>query len=366
MKIISSIGSKETKLPLKLIISFEAVFEYLEIIEQDENHYMFTAACNLLEEYKKYPILREGFEDFKYLEKYNKEIDKLLDIIFPTPLQDSEISSASIPIDFTAFKISQKFQEILAEAGENYQLKLRNYFETNVFISSCLFILENYYGVHIDFRRPYYVDIPNIKTGITRNYRATYNTNFLKVNPLENAPKITKEDIKLLLDNFEDISIWKKKFPVDSYELKGFGIMELFDVTTDHLLSDLRENLMGRDEDAFQKIEHNISNLFGSSSLKFEFSTFHSENNKVVFKFFYDQNSFLVEGRSNFNFGVDNASPVGGYEDVILTKVFEKREMLAISDVKKYGRSTKFKGYYKSLKKNGIQSVIQVPKDLKD
>ena len=366
MKIISSIGSKETKLPLKLIISFEAVFEYLEIIEQDENHYMFTAACNLLEEYKKYPILREGFEDFKYLEKYNKEIDKLLDIIFPTPLQDSEISSASIPIDFTAFKISQKFQEILAEAGENYQLKLRNYFETNVFISSCLFILENYYGVHIDFRRPYYVDIPNIKTGITRNYRATYNTNFLKVNPLENAPKITKEDIKLLLDNFEDISIWKKKFPVDSYELKGFGIMELFDVTTDHLLSDLRENLMGRDEDAFQKIEHNISNLFGSSSLKFEFSTFHSENNKVVFKFFYDQNSFLVEGRSNFNFGVDNASPVGGYEDVILTKVFEKREMLAISDVKKYGRSTKFKGFYKSLKKNGIQSVILVPIALTD
>ena len=247
-----------------------------------------------------------------------------------------------------------------------YQLKLRNYFESNIYISSCLFILENYYGVEIDFQRPYYVDIPNIKTGVTRNYRATYNTNFLKVKPLENAPKITEKDIKFLLDNFNDISIWKEKFPVDSYELKGFGIMELFEVTTDHLLSDLRENLMGKDEYAFQKIEQNISNLFGSSSLKFEFSTFYTENNKVVFKFFYDQNSFLVEGRSDFNFSVNNASPTGGYDDVILTNVFEKGETLVISDVDEYRRSTKFKGFYKSLKKNKIQSVILVPITLTD
>jgi len=359
MKVIYSIGNKKTELPIKLKISFEAVFEYLEKIEQDEGHYLFTTACNLLEEYKEYPLLREGFEDFKYLEEYNKEIDKLLDFFFSPPLEGSEITSASIPVDFTAFKLSKKFEEILADAGEGYELKLRNYFESNVFISSCLFIMDSYHDVKIDFRRPYYVDIPNVSTGITRNYRATYNTDFLRVKSLKNAPDISKEDVRTLLDNFDDISLWKEKFPVDSYELSGFGIMELFDVTTDHLLSDLRENLMGRDEDAFYEIEQNISNLFGSTSLKFEFSTFHTENNKVVYKFFYDQNSFLVEGRGDFNFD-------GDHEDEILTKVFEKREMLAISNVKKYGRSTKFKGFYKTLKKNGIQSVILVPIALTD
>ncbi len=361
MKIISSIGDNKTELPIKLKISFEAVFEYLEKIEQDENHYLYTTACNLLKEYKEYPILREGFEDFKYLEKYNKEIDKLLDFFFSPPLQGSEITSASIPVDFTAFKLSKKFQEILAEAGEDYDLKLRNYFESNVYITSCLFILDVYHDVKIDFRRPYYVDIPNVKAGITRNYRATYNTDFLKVKSLKNAPKISESDVRTLLDNFDDISLWKENFPVDSYELKGFGIMELFDVTTDHLLSDLRENLMGRDEQAFHEIEQNISNLFGSTSLKFEFSTFHTENNKVVYKFFYDQNSFLVEGRSDFNFHGDSDTQTGKYEDEILTKVFDKREMLAISNVKKYGKSTKFKGFYKTLKKKGIQSVILVP-----
>ena len=366
MKIISSIGNKETNSPLKLVISFEAVFDYLEKIEQDENHYLYATACNLLEEYKKFPILRDGFEDFKYLEKYNKQIDTILDFFFSPPLEDSEITSAIIPVDFTVFKLSKKFQEILSEAGDDYQLKLRNYFESNVFISSCLFILEFYHGVQIDFRRPYYVDIPNVKTGITRNYRATYNTDFLEVKPLKNTSKITKEDVNFLFDNFDDVTIWKEKFPVDSYELKGFGIMELFDVTTDHLLSDLRENLMGKDENAFQKIEQNISNLFGSTSLKFEFSTFHTEDNKVAYQFFYDQNSFLVEGRSNFNFIGDTTSSTNGYEDPILEKVFERREMLAISDVRKYGRSTKFKGFYKSLKKNGIQSLILIPIALTD
>jgi hypothetical protein len=366
MKIIYSIRTEETDLPLKLIISFKAVFDYLEKIEQDEDHYLYTTACNLLEEYKKFPILRDGFEDFKNLEKYNKQIDTLLDFFFAPPLEDSEITSASIPVDFTAFKLSKKFQEILAEAGDDYKLKLRNYFESNVFISSCLFILEFYHGVEIDFSRPYYMDIPNVKTGITRNYRVTYNTDFLEVNPLERAPNISGDDVKFLLDNFDDISVWKDKFPRDSYELKGFGIMELFDVTTDHLLSDLRENLMAKDENAFQKIEQNISKLFGSTSLKFEFSTFHTENNKVVYKFFYAQNSFLVEGRNDFNFIGDPSSSTNGHEDQILENVFKKREMLTISNVKKYGKSTEFQGFYKSLKKKGIQSVILVPISLTD
>ena len=65
MKIISSIGSKGAELPLKLVISFEAVFEYLEKIEQDQDHYLYATAGDLLKAYKKYPILREGFEDFK-------------------------------------------------------------------------------------------------------------------------------------------------------------------------------------------------------------------------------------------------------------------------------------------------------------
>ena len=62
----------------------------------------------------------------EYLEKYNVQIDRLLDILFPELLQANEIKAASIPFEFTTFKLSKRFEQILDAAGEDYKLELRN------------------------------------------------------------------------------------------------------------------------------------------------------------------------------------------------------------------------------------------------
>ena len=180
MKIIPSTYTKNKELPLKIKISFEAIFEYLEKIIEDKSHYLYSTTVDLLKEYKNYPILREGFEDFNYLHKYNKEIDKLLDVLFPELLQSNEIKASSIPFEFTSFKLSRRFKQILEDAGEDFVLKLRNFDESYLYIMTCTFILAHYYKTRIDFRRPFYFDIPNIKTGFTRHYRTLYNGDFLK------------------------------------------------------------------------------------------------------------------------------------------------------------------------------------------
>ena len=70
---------------------------------------------------------------------------------------------------------------------------------------ACTFILAYCYDTVIDFKRPFYYDIPNKNTGIVKHYRTLYNGDFFKVEPSENAPKITEDDIKLLLDNLSII-----------------------------------------------------------------------------------------------------------------------------------------------------------------
>ena len=354
MKILPSLIDKNLDLPLNLKISFEAIFEYLENIILDKDHYLYATANEILEEYKQFPILREGFEDFNNLQKYNKEIDKLLNIIFPEILQNDEIKAVSIPFDFTTFKLSKRFLRILDDAGESYVLKLRNIDSSNIFISSCVFILVHYYKVKLKFERPFYFDIPSTKKGFTKNYRVKYNKDLFKIRPLKNALKITKNDIKELLDNFDNIDIWKEKFPVHSYEFKGFGIMNLFDVTSDQLISDIKENLLIKDEQAFHELQLNISNLFDSNSLKFEFSTYYLHNNELAYRYYYNQNSFLVQGKNDLGCNENSC-------DEIFTKVFKEKKMLAISDVEKYGKTTNYNRFYKSLKKKDIKSIILVP-----
>jgi len=354
MKIIPSNYNKSTDLPLKLKISFEAIFEYLEIVAEDKNNYQQNSAIQILEEYKKYPVLRDGFEDFSFLEKYNNEIDRLLDILFPDLLQSNEIKAASIPFEFTTFKLSKRFQNILEDAGDGYELKLKNFDESNIYILTCTFILAYHYKVNIDFRRPFFFDIPNTKTGITKHYRTLFNGDFFKVKPLKGTKLITDEDVKLLLDNFNNIDIWREKFPPNSYEFKGFGIVNLFDVTPDQSISNLKENLLRKDEDAFQELEQSISKLFGSTTIKFGFSNYFLNKEGLIVRDNKNRNSFLVQNRDSIN--SDEFFCKG-----IMSKVFENNELLAISDIEKYGKKVNYNGLYEVLKKQGIGSIILVP-----
>jgi hypothetical protein len=359
MRIIPSPYSNKSELPLKLKISFEAVFDYLEKTAKDSLNYLQPTAIKLLEEYKQYPELRNGFEDFTHLDKYNKEIDKLLDILFPELLQGNEIKAATIPFEFTSFKLSKRFQQIIDEAGEDYEFTLRNFDESNIYILSCTFILAYCYNVTIDFRRPFFFDIPNTKTGLIKHYRTLLNGDFFTVKPLDSAPSITEEDVKILLDNFNNIDIWKEKFPPNSYEFKGFGIMNLFDVTQDQSISNLKENLLRKDDKGFEELELSISKLFGSTTVKFGFSTYSLNKEGISFSNHKEQKSFLLNVNSDCKF--DDFFCKG-----IVNKIFKDKDLLAISDVEKYGESTNFNGLYKALKSQNIQSIILVPLKLKE
>jgi len=46
-----------------------------------------------------------------------------------------------------------------------------------------------------------------------------------------------------------------EKFPPDSYEFKGFGILNLFDVTADQAIQNVNYNLIKRDINSFGELE---------------------------------------------------------------------------------------------------------------
>jgi len=359
MKIITSNFKKKSDLPLKLTLSFEAIFEYLEKIAQDKKHVLHTTAIELLEEYKQYPILRDGFDDFDDLSKNSKEISRLLAILFPDLLQTNEIKAASIPFDFTSFNVTKRFEKILDDAGSDYEFILRNFDEKNIYIMACTFILEFHYKTGLNIRRPFYFDIPNKKTGFNHHYRALFNGDFFKVKPLENAPKITDKDIKLLLNNFNNIDLWREKFPPNSYEFRGFGLMTLVDITTDYLISNLKENLIDKDQKGIDGVEQNISLLFGSKDIKIEFSTFTLNDGVLKYRHFNNQKSYILK-ESN------NCICTGHFCDSILKKVFIGKEIMAISDLEAYGESTNNNGLSKTLLAQGIQSIILAPIQFSD
>ena len=354
MEIRRIIRSEELELPLNIHVSFEKVFSFYKKYAEDKNHPYYKSAKEITDHLSNFPELLDGINDFSLLENYKDQIDILLEGVFPELLTNNEIKAAGVPFIFTSFKFSKRFQNILNNAGEDYELKVRNFDENELYIHACVMILGYCYGYKLDLKRPFFYDIPDTKLGMINHYRVAFNADMAEVIPTKNAPKITEDDYKLLLDNFDNIEVWKDKFPPNSYIFKGFGIMNLFDVTADETISDLTKNLLKQDDDLIADMQQNLRDFYNIKDLTIGFSIFDISSSKLDCFKVKKSESLILGSKSEIS--CDNFFCSG-----IMHKVFEKKEVVAISDVEKYGKATNENPFYQNLMAKNIQSIILVP-----
>jgi len=349
-----SINSVE--LPLDLKVSFKRVIQTFEkyISEDYKDHPYHLASKKMMVKYQDKPELSEGFSDLNIIDENRELVDMLLEPLFPEVLMDNEIKAACIPFSFSAFKFTDRFQNIIDNAGDDFELQIRNFNEDHLYIHSCVFILGKVYGYHIDLQRPFYFDIPNQKTGTIKHYRVAFNADFSEIIPTDKAKKITEEDYKLLLDSFDNIDLWREMFPPDSYIFKGFGIMNLFDVTTDDSISSVQKNLLKANPNVFEDLQTDLANFYGIKDLMMGFSVFELGQD-CSDKYKLKKSFSLILDVNNFE-GCNKT-----FCSHITKKIFTEYKSVAISDVEKYGKNTKEGILYKKFKEKGVGSIIFIP-----
>jgi hypothetical protein len=347
----------EESLPLQLQISFEKLFQVYEKYANDsyEKHPLHTFAKQLKAEVIKHPELIEGFSDVTLVKKLKESINVLLEPLFPEALQLNEIKAASIPFSFTTFKFSDRFQNIVLNAGKDFELTVRNFENDGMYIMASTFILGAVYGFKIDMKRPFYFDIPDENSGTMKYYRAAFNADFSEIIPTEKAPKLTEEDFKILQKNYDSIEIWKEKLPPNSYIFKGFGLINLFDVTAEESISSIKANLLSGGNDLIPKLQNNLRDFFGNKDLLLGYSFYNKTKTNHCESVSKKSNSIILSDSENMhcdtNFFCAN----------VMHKIFNLQEPIVISDVEEYGEKMNFNFFYKNLHKSGIKSIILIP-----
>lgn len=357
MKILESTSLDAIELPLELNISFSKIFNLFEKYAGKEfmQHPYHGSAKEMVGLFKKNPELIIGFSDYSLLEKYRNQIDLILNPLFPEPLLLNEIKAASVPFSFTSFKFTDRFKNILANAGEDYELSVRNFEDDSMYIMACTFILGFVYNFKADIKRPFYFDIPDKTTGTMKYYRTTFNADFSEITATENAPKLKEKDFKELLNNFENIKVWKEKFPPNSYIFKGFGIINLFDVTAEEMISSIKANLLAGGENLISNLQNNLRDFYSIKDLRLGYSIFDNINSKICETIVKKSSSMILNNLPEINCNS------GYFCDQIVEKVFKNHETFIISDVEQYGLATNKNLFYQNLQKAAIQSIIIIP-----
>jgi len=342
--------------PLSINIGFHKIFEFYEALAQTEEESLANKAKRILRIKQDFPILNEGFSDISLLETHKNEIHFLLQDAFNPLLTHNEIKTASIPFQDIVFNSSERFKKIIKEAGADFDLKMMEVPDDERYIMACAVILNFCYGFNLNFKRPFFYEIPD-SNGILHYYKLTYNADFADIIPTAKAPKITQEDFDELIDNFENIALWKEKFPQNSYIFKGFVLSNMFDVTDDQSISNIKSKLISDINPLERHLKDDFHQIFQSllkiKNLKVGFSIFNKE----------DQTFERIHGKGIESFLLHNAE-VEECSNALCENTFHKliveKQIISVSDIDKF--CTLNDGDELDVLKNqGIKSAILAP-----
>ena len=342
--------------PFKTIISFHKLIESLEEIALSDVDYRSNYAKSLLKEIDAVPEFKTGIEDFSIIEENKKIIRNLLADLFPTALTNNEIKAVTIPFQNITFNRTKRFKKIVKNAGD-LDLTIRDFNDDQFYVLSCILILNEYYHQKFDYNKPLFYDIPDAN-GIINHYRILYNADFIEIYPTKEALPLTPEEIDELMDNFDNVALWKEKFPVESWILKGFGIISLFDATKESAISNLKTNLLKRDKEPEDDItsENIFKSFFKIPDLRIGISIYNEEENKFTKLPFEKANigSFILQNK-------DEMECCTTFLGCSLNKLLDEKETIAISNVAAFGTIPGNEGFAKLLLEQNIQSCIFTP-----
>lgn len=348
---------KEKIYPLDILISFHKIIERYEAKHKGETSSISKDYIEKILEYTKaFPQLREGIENAGDLTKYKDPIKILLRDLFPEILSKNEIKAISIPFHDFIFNPSLKFRNILEKAGNDFDLTISNLDEDSDYIYACIKILNTKYGYNLDYSRFLYYDIPE-ENGINRHYRIDLDWEFMDMFPKEGFREITEEDVDLLVQNIEDVEVWKKIFPPKSWVFKGFTIITLTDVTVDEAISDLKSTLLQRSEskkEELKKYEAIFRAIYKIPDLKVGYSVYTDRGTSEAN---YDDDcisGFILNAKSEEEFKKKLCEPS-------FTALINNHTYFAISNVSTYAKENPKNLLAKNLHEEGVKSAVIAP-----
>lgn len=340
--------------PMSIQISFKKLFDDYETHLDSTNEIYLERAKHVLSIAKEYPVLSEGIKTQEELKRLKPQIDEVTEDLFASVLTKNEIKIATAPFQEEIFRSSQRYKDLVEVAGTGYNLELTDFSDDQFYIMGCSMILGIYYGYKVDFRRPFYYSIPD-RLGIQRYYRVLYNGDFVEIEKGPNAIEITPEDVSELIDNFDNIDMWKEKFPPDSWIFKGFVIANMYDATIDVSLTQFKEYLLNqapRTQSFVEDFRVIIRAIFNLPNLEIGYSLFNEEEGT------FEQMPELKNIQSYILNGKKAESCSLALCERSHDALFKKHEFYCISDVEKFKKLYPKNVIYQKLSAQGIQSAI--------
>ncbi|WP_192823440.1 GAF domain-containing protein [Rufibacter sp. LB8] len=275
--------------PFKANLSFSPIIRYWQQQHDDCNSSFITCAREIHLQLQEAPALLGPITDLSILKNHQCLLELLMTAIFPPATREVEATGVVGPQYEMSFYHTDQFKQIILN-DHNHLKRPLNIDEHRMLFNRVrmvyFLILEKFYGVKVPHEEFLIYTVPDYQLGLYRHYNVEINTQFLDITHTQPLPELSAEDIKNLLDNIRDMDVWMAAIPPNLFEINGFYVLHLVDVTVQEVLSSLKNDLLERDvmlaPDRFEQLQEKVRIFFKRPHLQLGVAAFHKNRSTFV------------------------------------------------------------------------------------
>ena len=233
-------------------------------------------AAHVADAVRSAPALLEPIHDFSVIADHRQLVDLLMALAFPNALWDGTYAAALVPFQFRSFYATPGFEQLLM--SEQGLLSGRMNVDAQTvpqvrLLHAYVFILNQVYGIELDFDYPLMLTATDPDTGLERHFKMQFDGRFMQVKIRGKRPILTEAAKKRLFANLADPAVWIALLPPERFVLHGFFVLNAIDVTDQEVLSSLKRDLIEKESiisaTRFERLQAKLRTLFRKPDLCF-------------------------------------------------------------------------------------------------
>jgi len=335
-KLINMLGTErgsETMNDTRL--SFKPFLDFVRLRLEDGHSVKKEMLAFVLDKFKLYPELEKEVP-LDDLPKYKNLLD-LLYVVLTSVLDDEKdvCWGMCIPMTPLVFYGSDIFYGMLNKANEhdntcgledgNYETFIKSKFE-----SFYTFVLKRFYGIQFRAHAGLIRSMTDTHTNLTHHFSLNLNTEFVHVTAKSELPKIDLDVMRSSAMNDDALGQLQRLLPMEMFAFSGFTIMTVTDVTKQHALESIRDQIASNKTDTanegFPHIVQLLKEMVGNHQVEFNILPIFKVNGKLV-------EDISIYSRSILFSSADQQQCNGGFFTTMIEKFVAHPKLVYFDDL---------------------------------
>ena len=347
------------------ILSFEVLIDYLkDKVQKTSNPASRILIEHVLKEVDKTPDLRGDIYDYSVLEKHCDVVQQLMSSILSPIDFENEIMAVIKPFDLQSIVFStKKWRDLIDVEKFNFSFKDLDFetFQHNTIAYTNSFILNKVYGLQELLHKNLLITVPSKENGLNKYYKAYFNKDYLRVTYKKTPPKLSQEVLEQLSENPSDVALWQEHLNIDDFDIKGFVVIKLMDVTQNEVLSSLKYDLLEKDaiisREKFSNLEVKLRELYDIPVLRLGIVSFAGDKEgKTAGPKIW--NSIISEEEMHYFIADKGITKEEAFEGCVYHRMMETGVPQTISNLEKLDKPSMVE---QLLLNKGIKSIVVSP-----